>query len=405
MYKKIIDQKNINVSTLGYLLLLTSSIVRMGACIYIPALPVIGKDLAISDADMNLTLTVYFTVFSLFILICGPLSDAFGRKFLIQLGAVVFIIGSFICGESTSLSYLITGRIIQAIGASMIPGTSRAMIRDIASDTEVISLLGWMAVLGGLLMVGAPILGGFITENYHWSYNFWLLVAFTSLILIIISYFLPETLIAEKRIKLNLTPVLITYKKMMLAPDFFLVILPVALCFVIQGVYLATAPFIFIKNFMMTPAQFGLSNIAIVIALTLGRYISVNMVKYYSNKTAYITGAIITLIAGGMFTVVGIGGYENIYTLLIGISIFGIGFGTIAPIGLKSSITAFRKTSGMAAALQGCLVLGGTAIGSAGIALMMQHSELLPMKILSISMAIVTAFIFFTALISKEKLV
>jgi len=395
----------ISVSALGGLLLLTSSIVRVGACLYLPALPVIGKDLSISDAGMSLTLTVYFTVFSLFILISGPLSDAFGRKFLILIGAVIFIVGSFVCGVSNSLTYLLTGRIIQAIGASMIPGTSRAMIRDVGSDIQVVSLLGWMAVLGGLLMVGAPILGGIITETYNWHYNFWILVVFTFLTLIIISYFLPETLLTEKRIKINLLPVLNTYKTMMLSPEFFMVILPVSLCFVIQGVYLATAPFIFIKSFMMTPTQFGLSNIAIVIALTLGRYLSLSMVKFYSNKTAYVTGAIIVLISGIIFTVVGINEYENIYTLLTGISIFGIGFGIIAPVGLKSSITAFRQTSGMAAALQGCLVLGGTAAGSAGIALMMKHSELSPMKILSISVALIACLIFGSVLSSKNNLV
>ena len=403
MTKETVNKTILSVGAIGGLLLLTSSIVRVGACLYLPALPVIGKDLSISDAGMSLTMTAYFTIFSLFILISGPLSDAFGRKSLIVIGAIIFIIGSFVCGISNSLAYLLTGRIVQAIGASMIPGTCRAMIRDVGSDTQVVSLLGWMAVLGGLLMVGAPILGGIITEAYNWHYDFWLLVVFTFVTLLIISYFLPETLIKEKRIKLNLLPLLNTYKTMISSPKFFLVILPVALCYVIQGVYLATAPFIFIRSFNMTPTQFGLSNIAIVVALTIGRYLSLSMVKKYSNKTAYLSGAIIVLISGVIFTIIEINEYENIYTLLTGISFFGIGFGTLAPIGLKSSITAFRQTSGMAAALQGCLVLGGTAIGSAGIALMMKHSELSPMKILSISVAIIACLIFASVLSLKNQ--
>lgn len=396
----------INMTLLGSLLLLMSSAVRVGGSLYLPALPVIGNSLSISDAGMGLTITVYFMVFSLCVLVSGPFSDAFGRRPLILVGGVIFIAGSFVCGMADSFSILLSGRIVQAIGASMIPGTSRAMIRDAGSDTQVMSLLGWMAVLGGLLMVAAPILGGLITEAYGWRYNFWVLVLFSILVMVVMFLRLPETLVDEKRIKLHLVLVLKSYGRMLLSPKFVLVIMPVVCCFAIQGAYLASSPFIFIKSFMLTPTQFGLSNIAIVVALMGGRYLSISMATRYSSRAAYLAGAMIVLVSGVAFTLIAIMEYENIYALLLAIGIFGLGFGTISPVGIRSSITAFRETSGMAAALQGCLAFGGISIGSGFVSWMLKHfSESSPVEVLSFSVIILAVLTFGLAIYAKNDLV
>ncbi len=395
----------INIAGFSILLLLASSIIRVGACLYLPALPVIGKNLGISDAGMTLTLTVYFIVFALFSLVCGPFSDAFGRRWVILAGGAVFIVGSFICGLAQSNAHLLSGRVVQAIGASTIPGTSRAMIRDVGTDVQVVSLMGWMAVLGALLLVGAPVLGGIITEIAGWRYTFWFLVVFALTVLMIMLDKIPETLPLEKRHRLSLPPVLLSYLEMMTSPKFFMVILPVVFCFAFQGAYLAAAPFIFIKGFMLSPTQFGLSNIVIVIALTGGRFITVRTVKHHSAERAYVIGAFIALSAGIFFLVIMLGGYWNLYALLAAVAFFCLGFGVLSPIGLEASLTAFRDRGGMAAALQGFLVLGGTAFGSAIIALLMKRfPDLTPMSLLSIYSATLSTLIFGSVLAGRNKL-
>jgi hypothetical protein len=160
------------------------------------------------------------------------------------------------------------------------------------------------------------------------------------------------------------------------------------------------------KSFMMTPVQFGLSNIVIVIALMGGRYISLGTVRYHSGALAYTVGALIVLTAGIIFAVVLIKGYENIYALLAGIMVFGLGFGALAPVGMKSSITAFRETSGMAASLQGCLVLGGTAIGSGSVALVLNNMPgISPMAVFAVFVGVLSLLTFISAIGVRNKLV
>jgi DHA1 family bicyclomycin/chloramphenicol resistance-like MFS transporter len=367
---------------------------------------VIGKDLAIPDAMMSLTVTVYFMAFSIFIFLTGPFSDAFGRRSLIIIGAVVFIIGSLLCGMAHSAGGILAGRTIQAIGASMIPGTARAMIRDVGSDTQVVSLMGWMAVLGGLMMVAAPIMGGVITESFSWRYNFWFLVAFSVIVVIVIAVKLPETLPPLKRIKLHPGVVFKAYGRMLISPRFILVVMPIVICFAVQGAYLAAAPFIFIKGFKLTPTEFGLTNISIVTALLGGRYLSVYSTKKYSPPAAYVIGSAIVILSGVLFVLIAIFKVYSIHAVLTAISLFGLGFGVLSPVGMKSSITAFRETSGMAAALQGCLVLGGTAVGSAGIAFILKVLPgVHPIETLAVWAAALTLFSFLTALIAQKRVI
>jgi MFS family permease len=288
----------------------------------------------------------------------------------------------------------------------MIPGTARAMIRDVGSDTQVVSLMGWMAVLGGLMMVAAPIMGGVITESFNWRYNFWFLVLFSLIVLTVIVISLSETLPREKRIQLHPSVVFKAYGRMIISPRFTLVIMPIVICFAVQGAYLASAPFIFIKGFKLSPTEFGLTNISIVTALLGGRYLSVYSIKKYSPSAAYIIGSSIVLLSGITFAVIAFFEFHNIYTLLGGISVFGLGFGVLSPVGMKSSITAFRETSGMAAALQGCLVLAGTALGSAGIAFVLKVlPDIYPMQTLAVWVTILTFFSFATSLTAKKQII
>ena len=76
------SEKNMAGDTVffAFLVLFIGSIVRIGASIYLPAMPLIAEEMHISTAKMSNTLTIYFVVFAFFTLLAGILSDAYGRK-------------------------------------------------------------------------------------------------------------------------------------------------------------------------------------------------------------------------------------------------------------------------------------------------------------------------------------
>jgi DHA1 family bicyclomycin/chloramphenicol resistance-like MFS transporter len=360
---KYIKGTNLTLLQFSLLLILSSATARLASSLYLPALLKIGEDLQLSDAILGETLTIFFVAFAIATLFVGPLTDCYGRKFVIILGSFIFIIGSLLCANAFSWNVLIAGRIFQATGASCIPVAGRAMIRDLCDDTQVIAVLGWMAVIGGLTPIVAPVLGGVITQNLGWRYNFWLLILFAIIATLFIAYRLPRSIAKEDLHLFNIKSILLNYKHIITSPKFFTVITPLALAFAIQGAYLGTSPFIFMKTFKLTPIQYGLINIIVVGSLFLGRYVSSGVMKYKSIYTAYLTGGTLTLIGGALLHFFVIYKIANLWSVLITLSIAITGFGTLLPIGIKSIMTAFREKAGTASALHGCLTLGMASFG------------------------------------------
>ena len=95
------------------------SIVALTIDALLPALPEIGQTLGTTDTSQNqLLITMIFLGIGFGQLIFGPISDSFGRKPIVYLGFLVFIIASFICVSTKNYEMMLFGRILQGIGLS-----------------------------------------------------------------------------------------------------------------------------------------------------------------------------------------------------------------------------------------------------------------------------------------------
>lgn len=348
-----------------FLVLSIGSIIRIGASIYLPAMPLIAEELHISTADMSNTLTVYFLVFAFFTLLAGVLSDAYGRKRVLMSGMFFFIIGSIISALSQSYEMLMLGRIVQAFGASMVPGTLMAMIRDACSDLRVVSLMGWLTVLGGLFLVAAPIIGGILTYFFSWSANFWFLALFTFFVFVLTAYKMQETHLHHVRTPVNVKQTFSISLRMLSTPSFILALAPVISFYAIQGAFLAAVPFILMGEYGLGPVIFGISNLNIVIGLFAGKYIGMYLLKNYGSDSVYKFGALSAILVAFLFVTMALGWIDGLWAFLVITGIFASVFGMLAPLGMKNSLSAFREVSGVAAALQSSTLFSASAIGSA----------------------------------------
>ncbi len=384
----------------AFLVLFIGSIVRIGASIYLPAMPLIAEELQVSKAMMSNTLTIYFVIFALFTLLAGILSDAYGRKRVLMSGMFFFIAGSILCALSDSYEMLIAGRIIQAFGASMVPGTLIAMIRDACSDLKVVSLMGWLTVLGGLFLVAAPIIGGVLTQLFGWSSNFWFLAIFTLFVFLLTYVRMDETHPEHARVPVNLVRTLKRSGSMLRSPSFILVLLPVIAFYAIQGAFLAAVPFILMGEYGLDPVLFGISNLNIVIGLFAGRYLGMYLLKKHDSATVYRYGAYLSLFVVFLFSMIVFGIISGLWSFLIITGIFASVFGMMAPLGMKTSLSAFREVSGVAAALQSSTLFSASAIGSAVVGILIYQFPLLSVETV---FAIVSAVLSLIAAVAALK--
>jgi DHA1 family bicyclomycin/chloramphenicol resistance-like MFS transporter len=313
--------------------------------------------------------------------VAAILSDAYGRKHVMMGGMFFFIAGSVVCALSDSYEMLITGRVIQAFGASMVPGTLMAMIRDACSDIKVVSLMGWLTVLGGLFLVAAPIIGGVLTHFFGWSSNFWFLSIFTLFVFLLTFLRMDETHPDEARNPVNIKQTLAISLTMLSSSSFILVLLPVIAFYAIQGAFLASVPFILMGEYGLDPVRFGISNINIVIGLFGGRYLGMYVLKKYDSKTVYRYGAYLALFVLVLFVLIAVGIISGLWSFLIISGIFASVFGMMAPLGMKTSLSAFREVSGVAAALQSTTLFSASALGSALIGILIHQFPSLSVEV------------------------
>ncbi|MCR1934543.1 MFS transporter [Clostridium tepidum] len=156
------------------------------------ALPVMAKELSTSMAGIEQVVTSYLIVISAAILIFGRLGDIKGKTNVFKYGFIIFVLGSFLCGISTTLNFLIFSRIVQAIGAAMTMSTSQGIITHTFLPNErgrALGISGTSVALGTLL---GPPLGGLIISVVSWEYIFLINVPIGLIAFIAAMKYLPK---------------------------------------------------------------------------------------------------------------------------------------------------------------------------------------------------------------------
>ncbi|NWK95018.1 bicyclomycin resistance protein [Sphingobium lactosutens] len=170
----------------------------------LPALPDIGRDLAIPHAnDRQLIISVYFLGLGFGSLLFGVLSDRFGRKRVLGSAIALFILSSIACASAQSFAMMLAGR----ASAGFFAGASRVItvgiIRDQFRGDAMARVMSLIFAVFMLIPVMAPSFGQAILWFAPWRWIFWILVILASLILAWMLTRMPETLKPENRIRIT----------------------------------------------------------------------------------------------------------------------------------------------------------------------------------------------------------
>ncbi|MFF4805948.1 MDR family MFS transporter [Streptomyces sp. NPDC001351] len=106
--------------------------------------------------------------------IWGKLGDMYGRKGAFMTSIVIFLIGSALSGMAQNMSELIGFRAIQGLGAGGLMVGVMAIIGDLIPPRERGKYQGMMAGVMALAMIGGPLVGGTITDNWGWRWSFYI---------------------------------------------------------------------------------------------------------------------------------------------------------------------------------------------------------------------------------------
>ncbi|PSR27133.1 MAG: MFS transporter [Sulfobacillus benefaciens] len=140
--------------------------------IVILALPTMMRSLHAGLANIVWVIMSYLLIITLLATQVGRLGDMFGRVRMYELGFVIFVLGSFLCGVSVNESMLIAFRILQGIGGALISANSGAVIADTFEPQHRGRAYGFTSVGWNLGAIVGILLGGIITTYFSWRYIF-----------------------------------------------------------------------------------------------------------------------------------------------------------------------------------------------------------------------------------------
>ena len=138
------------------------------------ALPMMAKDLTLSQLDLTWVVNVYTLVFASLLFVAGAVGDRYGRKLAMQIGLAVFTLGSLYAGFLAQTgAELIVSRVVMGIGAAFVMPTTLSIINNTFPKRERARAVAiWGAVAGVGMMFGS-IASGILLEHFTWHSLFY----------------------------------------------------------------------------------------------------------------------------------------------------------------------------------------------------------------------------------------
>lgn len=327
---------------------------------YLPAMPTLAEHFNTPMSMVQNSLSIYLLGYALGLILFGPMADKHPRRHLVLLGIGGFFIASLLLPFVSNIEQFLTVRFFQAFVSSaatvVVPGAVREYYgKDTAKGLSYVSMIMMLAPMI------APSIGSVLLLAHSWQLIFYVLAAYSFIVLVLVSYYLPnasEVVLPEGSVSKKPEMSFIQRYKIVLSnAEARLDIISSMMIALAFFTYITAIPFVYLTIFEVSEYTFSLLFALNILALMTAHFTNTRFVVRKGSRTMLRFGLTLATIAATALTLVNVFELSLIYTV---VAIFPL-MGSISMIAVNSDaliLTKFPQHSGTVTAVIGTLRWG-----------------------------------------------
>jgi DHA1 family bicyclomycin/chloramphenicol resistance-like MFS transporter len=335
--------------------------------IFVPALPIAALDLHAGIATIQMTASLYILGLAVGQLFYGPLSDRFGRRYVLMAGLALYTLSGLVAALAGSVHILIIARLFQAMGGCAGLVIARAVVRDTSAPKDTARRLAMMNLMVTLGPGTAPIIGSLVAHTFGWRAIFVLLCLLGLVNLVLAKTRLPET---GSRSNTDLATLARNYRSLLVSPRFIGYSIGGGCATTSVYAFISVAPFVFVGELHRPSYEVGIYLAVIIGGIWIGSMLASRLISRIPMVPLLISTNLISVIAVAVFFAAALSGHLSVWLVVTAVFVFSVGVGTASPMALTQAISVNPHVIGSASGLYGCtqMAVGAlcTALASIG---------------------------------------
>lgn len=350
-------------------LALLSAMGPFGIDMYLPAFPRMAEDLAAPASTIQLTLTTFLVGMAVGQLTIGPLSDRFGRRGPLLIGASVCLVATLLCAWAPTAEVLIVLRFVQGFCGAAGVVLSRAIVADRARGPAAARLFGVMMTITSLAPVLAPLAGAAVFAAADWRGIFLALGAATALMLVAAYFFAPESLGVDQRLGGGTRDLAGNLRTVLGDRRYLGYTLTLAFASMALFCYISASPFVLQNVVGLSPTAFSLTFAGASIGLACTSALSARLTSVIAPRRLLCGGVLgltgLSLLLLLTVTVAGVPTWPTIVLIVVTVASLGFVIGNATAL----AIAQVRHAAGTGSAVLGAaqFLLGACASPLVGL--------------------------------------
>ncbi|MCX8560710.1 multidrug effflux MFS transporter [Mycolicibacterium mucogenicum] len=358
----------LSATVLGTIVLITA-IAPLATDMYVPAFPLVGRDLLASATQVQLTLTTFFVGMALGQLVGGPASDRIGRRTPLLVSLAVLTVASALCAYSPTIGVMMLSRLLQGFSGGWAMVIARSIVVDLTRGAELVRAMNLVAGVGGIAPIAGPLLGGVILQFSHWRVSFWLVAGLSALMFVAVALGVTETLPADNRHRGGPSHIKETTAAVLRHRRFVGYLLVFGSSMGMIFAYVATSAYVLQSMNGLSPVVYSIDFAFNAVGLTIATLAAARLANRVSTRTLVGIGLVVSAAAGAVLLIGAIWFAMPLPVALVGFFILMSAQGLVGPNAGALASDAVPDHPGTGSALLGFLqwCLAGVIAPLAGL--------------------------------------